>query len=424
MSQGRAALTRLGLMLALVVFGVFLMCGTVNAQQQWLMILGADGIEGQRDPYTEFSLDEGQTWQPAYLSGYHLWGMIPGTTSFLNCGPSQYDCLNRSVLYRVRFTIPDDASNLELRQFIMIADNYADIWLNGTLIGQGEGRFYPPNRLGTDALRTGLNEVLINLTDFGGSAGMSFRIDITVDGPTPPTVVPADTVPPTISGAPDRAPNSNGWYNADVIVTFACNDTGGSGLASCTEATTLAEGAGQSVTGTAVDKAGNTASATVSGINIDKTNPVVTFSGNQGIYAVNETVQITCTSTDSLSGMAGGTCADISVPAYSLALGTNTVSAEATDKAGNTGTAFVSFTVVVSNDSLCSLTDQFVTKSGVANSLCAKLTNAAKQAAAGKRAASNQMLQAYINELAAQSGKALAADQAGTLTRLARGLMR
>ena len=54
------------------------------------------------------------------------------------------------------------------------------------------------------------------------------------------------------------SPNGNGWHNTDVTVTFTCSDAL-SGVASCPAPITVtAEGAGQVVTGTAVDKAGNT----------------------------------------------------------------------------------------------------------------------------------------------------------------------
>jgi hypothetical protein len=124
-------------------------------------------------------------------------------------------------------------------------------------------------------------------------------------------IVKIDKTPPTITGATDRAANANGWYNADVKVTFTCADplSGGvaSGVASCSASTTLHEGQGQSVTGNAADVAGNTASATVSGINIDKTAPVTTATpdraaNSNGWYKAN--VSVTLAATDNLSGAA------------------------------------------------------------------------------------------------------------------------
>ncbi|HWI51041.1 MAG TPA: hypothetical protein VNT01_02725, partial [Symbiobacteriaceae bacterium] len=232
-----------------------------------------------------------------------------------------------------------------------------------------------------------------------------------------------DKTAPTITGAPDRAANGAGWYNADVTVSFTCADAL-SGVAGCTEPKTLGEGANQSATGNAADNAGNTASTTVRGINVDKTAPEVTYSGNAGTYTVDQQVAINCTARDSLSGLASNTCADVKGPAYAFALGDNTYSATAIDKAGNETTNTVSFTVSVTNLSLCSLTRQFISNKGIANSLCVKLENAAKQAAAGQTEASNNILQAYISEVAAQSGKALSAERAEILTRLAMALTR
>ncbi|TML32047.1 MAG: hypothetical protein E6G35_03040, partial [Actinobacteria bacterium] len=92
---------------------------------------------------------------------------------------------------------------------------------------------------------------------------------------TDPATVSIDKTPPTISAVPDRPANANGWYDGDVTVTFACAD-GLSGVDTCPAAKSLGEGADQSASGTAVDAAGNTASAGLSGINVDKTPPTLT----------------------------------------------------------------------------------------------------------------------------------------------------
>jgi hypothetical protein len=124
-------------------------------------------------------------------------------------------------------------------------------------------------------------------------------------------------------------------------VTFTCADDGGSGIASCladggSGATrTFGEGENQGVTGTASDWAGNTAEDTVTGINVDKTAPAnVSFTGgptNGGRYYPNSLPAApTCTAEDALSGLAG--CL---VSGYSTALGEHTLSATATDRAGN-----------------------------------------------------------------------------------------
>ena len=158
------------------------------------------------------------------------------------------------------------------------------------------------------------------------------------------TGINIDKTAPTISGAPTTTANGAGWWKTDVTVHFTASD-GGSGLASVTaDQTVSTEGSGQSVTGTAIDNAGNSASFTISGINIDKTAPTTTcsISGNQrtdGWY--NGSVQLTLT-TESTSGVAATTYSfdKVSWYVYSApftvsAEGTTTVYYNSTDKAGN-----------------------------------------------------------------------------------------
>lgn len=136
----------------------------------------------------------------------------------------------------------------------------------------------------------------------------------------------------------------------------------------------------------------------------DDTPPTITYSGNAGTYSVDQTVSITCTATDTLSGVASSTCANINGPAYSFATGTNTYSATATDRVGNTGTASTSFTVAVTADGVCSLLDEWVQPAGLANSFCVKLQHGD--------------IRPFLNEVSAQTGKALTAAQAATLRSL------
>ena len=88
--------------------------------------------------------------------------------------------------------------------------------------------------------------------------------------------VKIDMTPPTATAAASPAPNGAGWNSTNVTVTFTGADSL-SGIASCTAPITLStEGPGQTASGLCTDNAGNvSATATVSGINIDKTPPVV-----------------------------------------------------------------------------------------------------------------------------------------------------
>jgi len=227
-------------------------------------------------------------------------------------------------------------------------------------------------------------------------------------------LVSIDRTPPTIIASADRAANANGWYSDDVVANFACADAL-SGVSSCTSPVALGEGAGQSATGTASDIAGNTATATLSGVNIDKTPPVVTYSGNQGTYSIADTVDIACSANDALSGIATTTCADISGPAWQFGLGVTNRSASATDLAGNVGSDSITFTVTATASALEALIGQLVSDQTVASSLVAKVDSVAT--APNANAKSNKVA-AFDNEIDAQTGKSISADQATLLKQL------
>lgn len=152
--------------------------------------------------------------------------------------------------------------------------------------------------------------------------------------------VSIDVTPPTISGAPSGTLGDNGWYTSNVTVAFTCADVGGSGIDSCSSNTTLEnEGAGQSVTGNALDDAGNPNSATVSGIKIDKTAPTTTSNAPSGWQTANFTLNFNAT--DAHSGVAfteysqdgGQTWTRGS--SVTLGDGSHTVLYSSTDNAGN-----------------------------------------------------------------------------------------
>ena len=215
--------------------------------------------------------------------------------------------------------------------------------------------------------------------------------------------VKLDKTPPVITGAPALPANANGWYNANVAINFTATDAL-SGIASLTPASVIisGEGAGQSATASATDNAGNTASYAVSGINLDKTPPVITFANNSGTYTVDATINITCTAIDALSGIASANCPSANKAAYQYTVGANTLSATATDKAGNTASASAAFTVVVTPGSLANLTTQFLTNKVLAPAFATKVQNIAN---APNPAAKQGMVGAYINAVNAQIGR-------------------
>jgi hypothetical protein len=151
-----------------------------------------------------------------------------------------------------------------------------------------------------------------------------------------------DATPPTVTGASTTSPNANGWYNTNVVIHFEATDSL-SGIDSVTPDTTLsAEATGQSATGTATDKAGNSASTTVSGINIDKTPPTITGSRSPDANANgwnNVEVTVSFTVDDALSGV------DPTTIPSAVVLSTEGAGQSATaivyDKAGNSASATV-----------------------------------------------------------------------------------
>jgi hypothetical protein len=135
-------------------------------------------------------------------------------------------------------------------------------------------------------------------------------------------------------------PNPAGWNNTDVTVSFACSG-GTRGVASCPAPVRVdSEGSNQTVTGTTVDRAGNSASASVT-VNLDKTPPGIAATASPPPNPAgwnNSNVTVTFVCADSLSGIE--TC-----PAPVLVTsegGTQQVLGEARDKAGNTATASAS----------------------------------------------------------------------------------
>ena len=109
-------------------------------------------------------------------------------------------------------------------------------------------------------------------------------------------------------------------------------------------------------------------------------------------------------------------------PAYAIGLGPHTLTATATDRAGNQSTLSIAFTVVANETSLCALTRQLVTKPAIASSLCAKLTAAAAAAERGNADAHDGAIGAYVNELDAQRDKSISGPNADVLIALARTL--
>ncbi|MET8151137.1 fibronectin type III domain-containing protein [Actinoplanes sp. NPDC049668] len=176
-----------------------------------------------------------------------------------------------------------------------------------------------------------------------------------------------DQTAPAVTSKVNGAKNADGWYTAAPSIHYTCADSvpGYSGVSVniCpTDITVTSDGANQKITGTAWDKAGNTATDSVL-VNLDRTAPVIKASvtggdtNADGWYTTIPTIHFTCT--DTVSGLT--TCpADVKVTTNGAG---QKVTGTAVDKAGNASTATISVNVdlaaredaAVSYDSTCTL---------------------------------------------------------------------
>lgn len=182
---------------------------------------------------------------------------------------------------------------------------------------------------------------LISITSDGDHTIQYYSTDNAGNTETTKTIhAKLDKIPPTITESKNPSPNQNGWNNGDVTVSFACSD-GISGVASCTSSQIIStEGFGQSVTGTATDMGGNSASIVVGDINIDKTPPNVGVSRSPGPNSNewnNGPVTVTFTATDALSGVHIPT----EIVAMNLQGASQSITRRFEDKAGNVATGYV-----------------------------------------------------------------------------------
>lgn len=271
-------------------------------------------------------------------------------------GPQTFSGTGRAVVVRPSFTVATGGSGYTLRvqnQGVLAAF----VVLNGRVVLRPSNFYNPPDPTSRETdpwltdwdrvqrdwranrvdqtvsliekpvtLRAGSNELVVA---FISRIGTSFTLEIVKTG--------TDTTPPIITTTVVPPPNANGWNNSNVTVTFTCTDAD-SGIATCPAPQAVSsEGAKQVVSGTATDRSGNTASASVT-LNIDKTAPVVSATQSPAANANgwnSGPVTVTFSATDSLSNVAPGS---LTPPVTLSADGTGlSASGEATDLAGNKG---------------------------------------------------------------------------------------
>lgn len=239
-----------------------------------------------------------------------------------------------------------------------------------------------------------------------------------------------DKTPPIIAATPSGINGNGGWYVSSADVSFVAID-GLSGvreihlsLDSGAEYIVTGEEAGlnnigegrHAITYYAVDKAGNVGAPQLLAINVDTTPPAFVIKGvqNGAQYPLGLVPTASYTVSDALSGIAASS--DTLTGGDGLGLGIYTYRVDASDVGGNTATVSVSFEVLATQDGLIALIRQMlasnkIDNAGIADSLIVKVQNAQK---ANGNAADN-IMQAFINQVEAQSGKHIASDAAAIL---------
>lgn len=185
---------------------------------------------GSADPYTDVSIDNGVTWQPAILSGGgHPWAKPAGVNSWLNCqSVTQYpwDACTQAVasltpgasvraLFRYRFYIAADYYQGSLGGEFN-EDNYAKFFLNGVDAshcflgcaengGLGFSSWYGQTktvegvnggqRKSVDSLlQAGWNTFYVELLDTGGQSGITYNLNLQIQSSYAITVAAPGTL--------------------------------------------------------------------------------------------------------------------------------------------------------------------------------------------------------------------------------------
>jgi len=308
---------------------------------------------------------------------------------------------------------------------------------------------------------TGVKEIHFTLTGAqSGSnivSGSSTSVTISAEGTTivtffgidnagnqeaPNTLtVRIDSTPPSVNcGSPDGL-----WHASDVAIPCTASDSL-SGLASAADASfnlTTSVPAGTETNSaftnsrTVFDVAGNSTSQGSIGPNmVDKKPPTIVINQPMATqYVHSATLTLNYTVTDGGSGvgtvtptMDGSTTVGGSgLPSgqminllTTLPLGPNTFAISAADKVNNQSSASVTFSIIVTAQSIMDDVQQFVNNgsinnNGIANSLLAKLSAAQNARSKGNCNEAANNYQAFINEVSAQSGKHISPTAAAIL---------
>ncbi|MGC2694177.1 MAG: hypothetical protein WA738_00140, partial [Candidatus Angelobacter sp.] len=200
--------------------------------------------------------------------------LLAGATSavagtFTAFGPQDYTrSTGAPVTVTKTFSVLNPNTKYTLKAFNGgLQDNQTELVSSGSVTLNGV------EVLGSNNFNQNVAEVDVPVT-LQGSNTLAVQLKGKPGGVLTIEIIGVDNDPPTIQATVSPAPNAAGWNNSNVTVSFTCSDAI-SGVATCPSPVTVTtEAANQTVSGTATDHAGNSASASVS-VNLDKTAPAI-----------------------------------------------------------------------------------------------------------------------------------------------------
>lgn len=263
----------------------------------------------------------------------------------------------------------------------------------------------------------GTTTVTVTATDTSGNTATKTFAVIVNDGEPPMLTVPPNVTTGTDAGKATATvdPGSASASDNCTGVTLTSLRSDGQPLSTAYPLGTT------TITWTAADASGNVTTATQTVTVTDLEPPVVTCPPSITIDATSPSGAMV-TYTASASDNVGVATTTFSQPSGSpFPIGTTIVGYTATDAAGNSATCSFNVAVLGAPNqiaALIALVQSFNLKQGIENSLDAKLQNvlaALTAANAGDLTSACNKLDAFLNEVAAQSGKALTTTEASQL---------
>jgi hypothetical protein len=248
-------------------------------------------------------------------------------------------------------SMPVGVASFVLEGVAPASDQVVEIWSPYAWNVNGYAKYDPATQqwsvLPSGRVEVFDDHVAITLTDGGvGDADGLADGRITDPGGLAVISTPADSTPPTVTGAVSEAPNANGWYDGDVTVEWTATDDT-SAVEDPADTVVTGEGSDLSATsGEVCDEAGNCTTGTVGGIDIDRTDPDVSVTGpaDGASYVLGTAPRAACSASDALSGL-DGSCTVARTGGRKNGVGSFVVTARATDKAGNETTQQVTYQV-------------------------------------------------------------------------------